>query len=84
MKVVITKEDVDKHLYTDPCNCPMASKLKEMLGLSKVTFFWNVLKDMDEYKTVGHIKPDFTSKDYYKLKNGEIKEFVTEYTPINI
>ncbi len=82
MKIVITKKDVDEFLYADPTNCPMANALKKALNITKLSFYSNSVKDLNLGEIIGYISPEFGAREYSMVKKEEIKEFVTEYTPL--
>ncbi len=82
MKVVITKEDVDTHLYSQYNNCPMAAKMRELLG-KPIGFMHKNVYDLETGSKIGTVNPGFYAHTYGLIKKGELVEFETEYTPIN-
>lgn len=83
MKITITHQDViNNPNYSKPRECPCARKLQEALNDPEIQMCWGVVSKADPCKVLGHLNPPFYRKHFDALKNGEITEFVTEYTPI--
>lgn len=82
MRIVLTREDVINTPFTNPWSCPMAKVLGKVLNLEKVSFYNDTLRIRPSRNIIGMINPKFSAREYHMLKNGEIKEFITEYTPI--
>ncbi len=81
MKIVITQEDVKNNPnYDSPSNCPMAKALQKALNDDSILFCWSKVSNKDDFY-IGRIDPQFTLTEFEDLENGEITEFVTEYTP---
>ncbi len=83
MKIVITQEDVKNSTgFSDIFDCPLANVMKKVLNLDKISVGTNSIGKPDKYGNYAKISPPFLEEDYTALLNGEIKEFVTEYTPL--
>jgi len=82
MKIVITQEDVkNAGSYDDNYNCPLAKVMQKILNNDRIGVGSNIIGSPVDNK-YATIHPPFLEENYNALKNGEIKEFVTEYTPL--
>ncbi len=82
MKIIVTQEDALNSYYTDPSNCAMAKAIKKALNIDNISFCMNYVRDSSTKKILAKIDPEYNACTNSRLKNGEIKEFITEYTPI--
>ncbi len=95
MKIVITQEDVkNSGIFANLTDCPLAQVMKKALNKENLIVGITTISEVSieenspettkwmTSKDIGHIEPYFTPIDYVNLVSGEIKEFVTEYTPL--
>ncbi len=83
MKIVITQEDViNNPKFTLCTECPMARKMQNLLNNPNIMTFGNHIMDSRTKKLLGKLDERFAARDFKMLKEGTIKEFVTEYTPL--
>ncbi len=93
MKIIITQEDTKNTTFSSLTDCPLARIVKKALNkdnlivgvttISEITI--EIGSETEKWitaKDIGRVNPYFTFLEYDKLVSGEIKEFVTEYTPL--
>jgi hypothetical protein len=82
MKITITKKDVDEAgNFRDIFNCALAKVMQRELKDPNISTGITSVSTLGKENMLGTITPSFEESDYNKLVNGEIKEFITEYTP---
>jgi len=83
MKIVITKEDVDKAgKFTDMHNCPLAKVMQRELNIPGIHVGIIGIFDDRTKERIGSIHPPFHAWNMAALANVRMEEFVTEYTPL--
>lgn len=84
-KIQITQQDIRKGF--DNCyECALATAAKRALGIRNLQvgcFSINQYDSKGDEWLIGRIDPPFDYSDFSDMKNGKIKEFITEFIPLS-